>query len=201
MSSHPASSHLSAAKPGAGVRSLPVRGASLLASLSLLILAAGCATPGGGGETADAGGRVSLPTAFSSRWTPPEFATRPVDGGRAAVIEACVEAANALGYTVSRMDGASGKISAARRQVSAFDGARQDILEIAVTTLAPESSLVALSLREAVESGSGSGIATTSLVRDRAPYDAFFARLTDMLAPKNEAPADPAPVPLPAATP
>ena len=145
---------------------------------------------------------MSLPTAFSSRWTPPEFATRPVDGGRAAVIEACVEAANALGYTVSRMDGASGKISAARRQVSAFDGARQDTLEIAVSTLAPGSALVALTLREAVESGGGgSGIATTSLVRDRAPYDAFFARLAEVLAPEKEAQADPAPVPLPAATP
>ena len=159
----------------------------------LLALVAGCASRPPASPS-PAPGRISLPAALSSRWSPPEFATRPVDGERAAVIEACVEAANSLGFSVSRVDGALGKIAAARRQSSGFEGARQDTLEINVTTLAPGASLVALVLREAVEPAPADAersgaIVTTSLVRDRAPYDAFFARLTGIVRPADAAPA------------
>ena len=168
--------------------------ARLLLGVALAALAAGCASRPAASPAATPA-RVSLPAALSSRWSPPEFATRPVDGERAAVIEACVEAANSLGFSVSRVDGAMGKISAARRQSSGFEGARQDTLEINVSTLSPGASLVALVLREAVEPSPSDAersgaIVTTSLVRDRAPYDAFFARLTGILRPAG-APATP----------
>lgn len=163
--------------------------ARLVAGAVILGLAAGCAS-----RPAASPGRVSLPVALSSRWSPPEFATRPVDGERTAVIGACVDAANSLGFSVSRVDGALGKVSAARRQSSGFDGARQDTLEISVTTLGPGAALVALVLREAVEPSPADAersgaIVTTALVRDRAPYDAFFARLSGVLRPADAAPA------------
>ena len=178
------------------IRSFPSRllpaSAGFSAGAALLALAAGCANDPAAGSSSP--GHVSLPAALSSRWSPPEFATRPVDGERAAVIEACVEAANSLGFSVSRVDGASGKVSAARRQSSGFDGARQDTLEIGVTTPGPGAAVVALVLREAVEpapsdSERSGAIVTTSLVRDRAPYDAFFARLAAILRRDGTAPA------------
>ncbi len=139
---------------------------------------AGCAT--NGSDEAPATYR-SLPDAIGARFTPPEFATRKIDGERAAVLDAAVTTANALGYSVSRFDGSFGRVSAARRQVANFDGARQSTLEITVSSFAPGISQVSLVLREAVESvvwGEGSGaLAANALVRDRVPYDVFFERL------------------------
>ncbi len=157
-----------------------------LAVVAALLGLSGCATgPAASSSSASAPGR--LPGVFGSRWAAPDFATRIVDAERAATLDACVESANALGYAVNRLDGAMGRVSAARRQTSNFDGARQDTLEITVTTLDPRSTKVAVTLRAAYESGSGdersAGMVTTSLVRDRAPYDAFFARLAESLAP------------------
>jgi hypothetical protein len=157
---------------------LPLHVVGPVSVLALLLLA-GCA--GGGDGTSPA--RVSLPTALGARWTPPEFATRQIDGERVAVLDACVATANALGYSVSRYDGASGRVSGARRQSSAFDGARQDTLEITVTTFAPGAVTVAVVLREVIESsssdadGRGALPPTSAIVRDRAPYDVFFERL------------------------
>jgi hypothetical protein len=171
------------------VRRLPL----LVIGSTVLVFAAACSTDGAGAASSDASPR--LPAAIGARWTPPEFATRSVDGERAAVLEGCVTAANALGFSVNRVDGATGKISATRRQAGVFDGAREDMLAVTVTTLAPDVATVAVVLREAVESesfGDGAGgMVTTSLVRDRAPYDAFFARLAEALRPA-EAPAAPA---------
>lgn len=133
-----------------------------------------------------------LPSVLGSRWSAPDFATRILDAERSATLDAAVASANALGYSVTRIDGALGKVSAARRQTSAFDGARQDTLEITVTTLAPGSTKVAVTLRETIESTSGDersgGVVTTALVRDRAPYDAFFTRLAEALG-RGAAPA------------
>lgn len=159
-----------------------------LAPLAVLgLFAAGCASDGASSGSSSASSPVRLPGAFGSRWTAPDFATRVIDAERAATFDACVDSANALGYSVNRVDGAMGRISAARRQTSDFDGARQDTLEITVTTLDPRSTKVALALRQAFEPGSrderSGGMVTTSLVRDRAPYDAFFARLAAVLAP------------------
>lgn len=157
----------------------------LAAGSAVLLFAAGCATDGAETKSSDASPR--LPAAIGARWTPPEFATRSVDGERAAVLEGCVTTANALGFSVSRVDGATGKISATRRQAGVFDGAREDMLAVTVTTLAPDVATVAIVLREAVESDSfgdgAGGMVTTSLVRDRAPYDVFFARLAEALRP------------------
>lgn len=154
-----------------------------LAPAAALLLLAACASERGSSTSGAAPAR--LPGVLGARWAAPEFATRVVDGPRAATFDACVEAANSLGFAVNRVDGAMGKISAARRQTSQFDGARQDTLEITVTTLDPGSTKVALTLREAFEGGSGdersAAMVTTSLVRDRAPYDAFFARLATSL--------------------
>lgn len=154
-----------------------------LVGLAVVLLAAGCASEGANPSFSE-----RLPGAISARWTPPEFATRPVDGERAAVLDACVATANALGFAVSRFDGATGKISATRRQDAGFDGAREDMLEVTVTKLAPDVATVAIVLREAVESGSrderGGGMVTAGLVRDRAPYDAFFARLAEAFSPE-----------------
>jgi hypothetical protein len=168
----------------------PVAASSALACMFL----AGCASePSAPASRASAPAR--LPGVFGSRWAAPDFATRIIDAERAAVLDACVASANALGYAVNRLDGAMGRISAARRQASDFDGARQDTLEITVTTLDPRSTKVALTLRVAYESGSGdersAGMVTTSLVRDRAPYDAFFARLAESLAPAPASAAAP----------
>lgn len=165
-------------------------------SLALALLLAGCASSGGSGSATGAAGErggpaerpLRLPGALGARWAAPDFATRVLEGERAAVIDAAVIAANSLGYAVNRIDGASGKVSAARRLASAFDGATQDTLEVNVTTLAPGSTRVSVKLRETVESASagderGGGFVTTALVRDRTPYDAFFNRLAESLAP------------------
>lgn len=164
-----------------------------LAGALALLLVAGCATESGSTATAPA----PLPGILGARWSAPDFATRVVDGPRSGVFDACVAAANSLGYAVNRVDGALGKISGARRQSSEFDGARQDTIEIGVTTLDPGSTKVAVTLRQAFESGSGdersAAMVTTSLVRDRAPYDAFFARLAASLAPAAAAAAQPGP--------
>lgn len=165
----------------------------LAPTAGLLVLAAGCATDRAS-SSGSASAPVRLPGSIGSRWTAPDFATRIIDADRTAALDASVAAANALGYSVNRVDGALGRVSAARRQTSDFDGARQDTLEIALTMLAPASTKVALTLRTAFESGSGdersTGMVTTSLVRDRAPYDAFFARLAASLpSPAGGAPA------------
>lgn len=155
---------------------------------------AGCATGGNGDAPAT---HRSLPDAISARFTPPEFATRQIDGERAAVLDAALAAANGLGYSVSRFDGASGRISASRRQVSNFDGARQNTLEITVSAYAPGISQVALALREAVESSgwneNSGALAASSLVRDRVPYDVFFERLEAALNAAEGAAATSAP--------
>jgi hypothetical protein len=152
--------------------------------MALVSLFGGCASSGDGESSASASRTGSLGT----RWTAPEFATRIVAAERAAVLDAAVSSAHSLGYAVNRIDSALGRVFAARRQTSAFDGARQDTLEITVTTLAPGSTQVALNLRETFESTGGderSGGVTTSRVRDRAPYDAFFDRLAEALAPTS----------------
>jgi len=160
--------------------------AAVLASLLL----AGCVSEPSSSSTATP---ARLPGVFGSRWAAPDFATRVIDAERAAVIDACVASANSLGYAVNRLDGAMGRVSASRRQTSNFDGARQDTLEITVTTLDPGSTKVALTLREAFESGAAdersAAMVTTSLVRDRAPYDVFFSRLAESLSPQAGAPA------------
>lgn len=167
--------------------------ATLLLPLALMALAFGgaCSTDGAGSAQ-----RQRLPGALGARWTPPEFATRPVEGERAAVLEACVATANALGFSVNRLDGASGKLSAARRQGSAFDGARQETLEVTVSSFAPAAVQVAIVLREAEELSSG-GLVTSGLIRERAAYDAFFSRLGEALRPAG-VPAAPEPPAVPA---
>lgn len=157
-------------------------------TLSLLaLLAGGCASEG-----TTSGQRQSLPGALAARWTPPEFATRSVDGERSAVLDACVATANAMGFSVSRLDGASGKLSASRRQKAPFDGAREETLEVTVSSFAPTAVQVSVVLREAEESADG--MVSGGLVRERAPYDAFFERLGAALRPADA----PAPVDAPA---
>lgn len=130
---------------------------------------------------------MRLPSVLGARWTPPEFANRSIatDRTNQEVLDACVAAANALGYSVVRFDGAAGKIAAARRQTTAFDGARQDSLDVKVTVMEGGAAQVAIVLRETVESGSGDelsgGFVSAGIVRERAPYDAFFARLEEAL--------------------
>jgi hypothetical protein len=154
---------------------------ALACSAAAGALFSGCASEGG------SGGSSRLPTALSARWTPPAFAQRVIetDRTRQEVLDACLAAANSLGYAVVNFDGATGKIAAARRQTAAFDGARQDSLDIKVTALDGGAAQVALVLRETVESGSGDersgGIVSAGIVRERAPYDAFFARLAEAL--------------------
>lgn len=146
---------------------------SLLGLAALLV--SGCASePGPAGSP---GG--GLPAALGARWTPPAFAIRPVDGEAAAVLAAARSAAEALGYTVQRVDVATGRISAARRQMAAFDGARQDTLDVTVTPSAPGVCQVATAVREVVESEGGA--VSAGLVRERSAYDAFFARLAEVL--------------------
>jgi GTP cyclohydrolase III len=135
-------------------------------------LFAGCASEDG----------ARLPSALASRWTPPLFATRTVDAVDVrAVTAACKQAATGGGFAVQRFDAVGGVVSAVRRQTSAFDGARQDTLEIRVSASAPGLVQVAVVLREVVESASGDGrsapMVTAALVRDRVAYDAFFDRL------------------------
>ncbi|MCX6936986.1 MAG: hypothetical protein NTU80_03690 [Verrucomicrobia bacterium] len=158
-------------------------------SCTLLALALnGCATADS--STASENRSSVFPELISSRWTPPAFATRPVTGETATVLDACVKTANALGYSVSRFDGARGRISATRRQTALFDSAREDTLEITVTVLAPGTSQVALVLRETTETSGSDRAAPTaaaSLVRDRGRYDTFFARLEAALRPADTA--------------
>lgn len=157
-----------------------MRHASLfsVALLGIASFLAGCATGETDGEPAT---HRSLPDMVGARFASPEFATRKIDGERSAVLDAALAAANGLGYSVGRFDGAGGRISASRRQVSTFDGARQNTLEITVSSYAPGVSQVALVLREAVESNgwneNSGALAASALVRDRVPYDVFFERL------------------------
>lgn len=133
-----------------------------------------------------------MPGALSARWTPPANATRPVEGELAAVREAAVETANALGFSVRKFDGARGRVSASRRQDGAFGEARETTLDITVTDLAPGSVQVAVVLRELTENG---GAVSAGLVRDPAVYDVFFARLAEVLRGAAAAPAPAAAVP------
>lgn len=155
-------------------------------SAAALLLVAGCASPGGGaGANQERRGSI-LPAALTSRWSAPDAATRVVDVERGAALSACVNVANAMGYSVSRVDGASGRILANRAPAASFEGARQVNLEIRLTTLSPGATQVALMLREAVESAGDDRVGpmvTTAMVRERAPYDAFFARLGAELTP------------------
>lgn len=164
---------------------------SIFPCVAVLALLGGCASePGSAG--------AKFPAALTSRWSPPAFATRPVDGEARAVIDACVLAANGGGYAVQRFDGASGRVEGARRQASDALGARQDTLEVRVTALAPGVVQVAVVLREVVESAGaderGHGSVSSGLVRDRAPYDAFFERLNAALS-SPASPPSPAPAP------
>lgn len=150
--------------------------------LSLCALGAGlfggCSSEGGGAR---------LPSAISSRWTPPPYATRTIDAADVrAVTLACKQAAQGGGYSVQRIDEAAGFLSAARRQTNGFDGSRQDTLEVRVKSIAPGVAQVSIVLREVVETGSrddrNPGLVTSGIVRDRASYDFFFERLAGILA-------------------
>ena len=146
----------------------------LLAALSLGL--PGCASGSG----------ASLPSALAARWSPPPFATRTVEAGdSSAVLQASRKAAAGGGFAVQRYDEAAGVLAAARRQTTAFEGARQDTLEVRVVVLSPGLIQIALVLREVVESGSGDGrgggLVSSGIVRDRVAYDAFFERLTAFL--------------------
>lgn len=143
-----------------------------------VLFAAGCASrsdaPAAGAKPA------GLTAVLASRWTAPDFATRVVEAERAAVFSACVDAANALGYSVNRTDGARGRVYGSRRPAASFEGARQETLEIGVTQIAPGITQVSVTLRETIEASAADergAMVTTAMVRDRAPYDAFFARL------------------------
>jgi hypothetical protein len=147
-------------------------------SALVALLAAGCASRSG--EPATSAKPSGLSAVLSSRWTAPDFATRVVDAERAAVFDSCVSSANALGYAVSHVDGARGRVYGARRPAAGFEGGRQETLEIGVTQIAPGVTQVSVTLRETIEAGAADergAMVTTALVRDRAPYDAFFARL------------------------
>jgi hypothetical protein len=161
----------------------PIQCRILLTGLACVL--GGCATQ----RTETERERSFLPAALTERWTPPRFATRTVEGEPAPVLEACTAVAQALGYTVNRVDRDAGQISAARRQTSAFDGARQDTLELTVRPLAPGVQTVALTLREVLESGSTErtgSFAASSLIRERGAYDVFFSRLrADLLLPPS----------------
>ena len=135
----------------------------------------GCASGNGAASV----GASRLPAALGERWTPPANATRTLDGEPVAVFAAAARAAESMGFTLDRRDVARGRLSAARRQSTGFDGARQDTLDLVSTTRAQGSVELALVFRVAVESG---GMVTSALVRDRAPYDVFFARLAEGLA-------------------
>ena len=149
--------------------------------LTWLVLAAtlafsGCASDGG----------AKLPSALAARWSPPPFATRTVDAGDLrTVLRAGRKAVIGGGYVVQRYNEEAGFLSAARRQTTAFDGSRQDTLELRTTAVSPGAIRVALVLREVVESGAGdgrdAGVVTSGIVRDRVAYDAFFERLAAFL--------------------
>lgn len=160
---------------------------ALAASLCLML--SGCATEGTA-PAPEQGGSM-LPGFIASRWTPPAFGTRLVEEEAANVLQACLTTANNLGYSVVRYDGARGRISATRRQAAVFDTAREDSLEITVTTIASGSTQVALVLRETTETDGterSTPTATSAYVRERGPYDAFFARLESALRPADAGP-------------
>lgn len=141
------------------------------------VLVSGCSSGGGGAK---------FPAAIAARWSPPPFATRTLDAADSRTVAlVCKRAALAAGFAVQRFDESAGTLSAARRHTSSFEGARQDTLDVRVTAPAPGLVQVAVVLREVVETGSGDerspGLVTSGLVRDRAPYDAFFDRLTALL--------------------
>lgn len=158
---------------------------SFLPPLSIGVLAfvlAGCAS----GHREVGSARTSLlPAALSSRWTPPANATQLVDGEPAAVFEAASRAAESLGFNLDRRNAEGGRLTAARRQSTGFDGASQATLEVTVSARAPGVVTVGVVLREVVESG---GMVTSALVRDGAPYDVFFARLAEGLAAASPSP-------------
>lgn len=140
-------------------------------------LVSGCSSEGGGAK---------FPAAIAARWSPPPFATRTIDAADSRTVAlACKQAALAAGFAVQRFNESAGTLSAARRQTSSFEGARQDTLEARVTASGPGLVQVAVVLREVVETGSGDerspGLVTSGLVRDRVPYDGFFERLTALL--------------------
>jgi hypothetical protein len=149
---------------------------------ALALMIAGCTSGEGGAGSARA---LQLPAALSVRWTPPANATRLIDGESSTVFEAAARSAESLGFSLIRRDVARGRLSAARRQSTGFDGARQDTLELTTISRAPGVVEVAVVFREAVESG---GMVTSALVRDRAHYDVFFARLAAGLAAVSTAP-------------
>jgi hypothetical protein len=152
-----------------------------LSAAALTLVLAGCASGDGGASSASAPARAPLlPAVISDRWTPPANATRTLDAEPSTVFAAAERAAESLGFAINRRDAARCRLSAARRQSTGFDEARQDTLELTATTRAPGLVEVAVVFREAVESG---GMVTSALVRDRAPYDVFFARLAEGLVP------------------
>lgn len=155
-----------------------VRVLLLAACVGGLLATSACATRGERGATtrsSDTAVRTPLPDMLASRWAPPAFATRQVAASRAAAFDAALAAVNELGYAVSRLDGAAGKLHATRRQSSGFDGAREYRLELSVVELSPESVDLRVVLREIVEDSAGR--VSSGLVRDRAPYDAIFDRV------------------------
>ncbi len=154
--------------------SFPLGPLRLLLSVATLGLA-GCASSQRGTGSPRA---TRFPAVLSERWTPPVNATRLVDGEPSAVFAAAARAAETMGFVLDRRDAARGRLSAARRQSTGFDGARQDTLEL-TATLQPSGAVeVAVVFRVAAESG---GMVTSALVRDRAPYDVLFARLVEGL--------------------
>ncbi len=159
------------------------------AAALVVLLAAGCASPSD--ASAPGAKPFGLPAVLTSRWTAPDFATRVVDADRAAVFDACVASANAQGYAVNRVDGARGRVYGSRRPATSFEGGRQETLEIGVTQIAPGVTQVSVTLRETIEAAAADergAMVTTALVRDRAPYDAFFARLAAGLPAPAAAP-------------
>lgn len=168
-----------------------------LAALSLL-LAGGCATresgrgsaPWGGGTSGGGSGaaqapaaenaqRKPLPDLVAGRFAPPPHATRQIGAARGAVFEAALGAVNGLGYAVSRVDGAGGKLFAARRQASGFDGSREYTLELSVLEVSPDAADLRVVLRETIEDSAGR--VSSGIVRDRVAYDAIFDRVTSAL--------------------
>ena len=156
--------------------------AALACMVAASALLSGCAS-----EPGSAAGASRLPAAIGARWTPPAFAQRVIetDRSRQEIFDACVAAVNTLGYAVVRADPAGGKISAARRQTVAFDGARQESIDIKVAVLDGGAADVLIVLRETVETGGGDersgGFVSAGIVRERAAYDAFFERLAEAL--------------------
>jgi hypothetical protein len=170
---------------------LPLSGVSLLLAAALT-LASGCASrapapaPGSAGvavaapESEPNTPLAALPGVFGGRFAPPAYATRVLEGERAEMLNTALATVDALGYRVTRFDGARGRIEAARAPESSFEGRSQVTLELSVQTLAPGQVSVAVVLRESFEADGQGGAA---MVRDRAAYDVIFERLTPPPAP------------------